>query len=183
MATQSLKRDHDLIEKVLKATETTIQLLRNGKEIPKEFLLPVIDFSKNFTIFCHHSKEETTLFPALEETGMPRDTGPIGVMLMEHERTKEIVSRMEKRCSEYLESGNGSELISVLEEYVDHVSQHLWKENNRLFMMAEMQLAGVRSGEVEKKLDGTERERLGELGKDRAFYEELAEKLCKDISK
>ncbi|MFB5612133.1 MAG: cation-binding protein, partial [Nitrosarchaeum sp.] len=49
MSTASLRRDHDLIEKVIKAMESTIQLLNDGKQIPESILLPVIDFSKNFT--------------------------------------------------------------------------------------------------------------------------------------
>jgi hemerythrin-like domain-containing protein len=71
MSTNSLRRDHDLIEKVIKSMETTIQLLNDGKKIPEFILSPVIDFSKNFTDVCHHSKEENSLFPALEQAGMP----------------------------------------------------------------------------------------------------------------
>ncbi len=33
MSTMSLRRDHDLIEKVIKSIETTIQLLESGKKI------------------------------------------------------------------------------------------------------------------------------------------------------
>lgn len=33
MSTMSLRRDHDLIEKVIKSMETTIQLLESGKKI------------------------------------------------------------------------------------------------------------------------------------------------------
>ena len=86
MSTTSLRRDHDLIEKVIKAMQSTIQLLNDGKQIPESILLPVIDFSKNFTDVCHHSKEENSLFPALEQAGMPRNMGPIAMMLIDHER-------------------------------------------------------------------------------------------------
>ena len=64
MSTTSLRRDHELIEKVIKAMQSTIELLNNGKQIPESILLPVIDFSKNFTDVCHHTKEEKSLFPA-----------------------------------------------------------------------------------------------------------------------
>ncbi|MGB1770079.1 MAG: cation-binding protein, partial [Nitrosopumilus sp.] len=53
MSTTSLRRDHELIEKVIKAMQSTIELLNNGKQIPESILLPVIDFSKNFTDVCH----------------------------------------------------------------------------------------------------------------------------------
>ena len=70
MSTTSLRRDHELIEKVIKAMQSTIELLNDGKQIPESILLPVIDFSKNFTDVCHHTKEEKSLFPALEKAGL-----------------------------------------------------------------------------------------------------------------
>jgi len=96
MLTASLRRDHELIEKVIKAIESTIQLLNDGKQIPESILLPVIDFSKNFTNICHHSKEEKSLFPALEQAGMLSNMGPIAMMLIDHQRTREIATQMEE---------------------------------------------------------------------------------------
>ena len=143
MSTASLRRDHELIEKVIKAMESTIQLLNDGKEIPESILLPVIDFSKNFTDVCHHSKEENSLFPALEQAGMPKNMGPIAMMLIDHERSREIATHMENSAKEYLSSGNSQELVSDMQQYVEHITEHLWKENNRLFMMAEARLQYV----------------------------------------
>ena len=90
MSTASLRRDHDLIEKVIKSMEATLQLLQNGTSVPEPILMQVIDFSKNFTDVCHHSKEEGSLFPALEKAGMPTNMGPIAMMLMDHEKSREI---------------------------------------------------------------------------------------------
>ena len=58
MSTQSLRKDHKLIEKVLQALDATIKLLKDGKQIPEQILLPTIDFTQNFTDVCHHGKEE-----------------------------------------------------------------------------------------------------------------------------
>ena len=72
VATESLRKDHDLIEKVVKAMEVTLQLLKSGKKIPESILLPTIDFTKNFTDVCHHGKEEESFFPALGQTEIGR---------------------------------------------------------------------------------------------------------------
>ena len=180
MTTNSLRKDHDLIEKVLKSMNTTIQLLKEEKKIPESILLPVIDFSKNFTNICHHGKEENSLFPALEKAGMPRNGGPIAVMLMEHEITQKITKKIEESTKKYLESGDSSTLISDLTEYVEHVSQHLWKENNRLFMMADMHLQG-NSEKIEDELDKTEQDKLKKIGSSRDFYEKLAQDLAQKM--
>ncbi len=143
MSTESLRRDHELIEKVIKAMQSTIELLNDKKQIPESILLPVIDFSKNFTDVCHHTKEEKSLFPALEEAGMPTTMGPIAMMLLDHQRSREIGNEMEKSAKEYLSSGNSEKLIADMQLYVDHITEHLWKENNKLFMMAEARLQNV----------------------------------------
>jgi len=181
MSTASLRRDHELIEKVIKAMESTIQLLNDGKQIPESILLPVIDFSKNFTDACHHSKEEGSLFPALEQAGMPRNMGPIAIMLMDHERSRELGKEMESSAKNYLSSGDSTKLISDLQQYVDHVTEHLWKENNRLFMMAEARLQYV-SKKVDQELNEIEEAKLKETGKTREHYEQLAENLSRDVS-
>ena len=181
MSTMSLKRDHELIEKVIKSMETTINLLESGKKIPEPILLPVIDFSKNFTDVCHHSKEEKSLFPALERSGMPTHMGPIAVMLMEHEITRKIGKKMEKSAQDYFETGDATELISDLKEYVEHITQHIWKENNRLFMMAEARLQHV-SQQVDDELNQIEKNQLAEIGKTRKEYELIAEEFQNKIS-
>lgn len=181
MSTISLKRDHDLIEKVIKAMTSTIQLLNDGKQIPESILFPVIDFTKNFTDVCHHSKEEKSLFPALEEAGMSRNMGPIAMMLLDHERSREIGKKMEKSANDYILSGNSIKLITDMQQYVDHITEHLWKENNKLFMMAEARLHYV-SSKVNNELNEIEELKLKEIGKTREHYEQLAETLIHDVS-
>ncbi len=182
MSTASLRRDHELIEKVIKAMESTIQLLNDGKQIPESILLPVIDFTKNFTDVCHHSKEENSLFPALEQAGMPRHMGPIAMMLIDHERSREIGKEMEVSAKNYILTGDSRKLITYMQQYVEHITEHLWKENNKLFMMAEARLQYV-SKKVDMELNEIEESKLKETGKTREHYEQLAETLTRDVSK
>jgi hemerythrin-like domain-containing protein len=182
MSTTSLRRDHELIEKVIKAMEATIQLLNEVKQIPESILYPVIDFSKNFTDVCHHSKEEQALFPALEQAGMPKNMGPIAMMLIDHERSREIGTHMEESAKEYIDSGNSTILINDMKQYTEHITEHLWKENNKLFMMAEARLQYV-SEKVDRELTNIEESKLKETGKTREHYEKLVESLTEDVLK
>ncbi|NDB32234.1 MAG: cation-binding protein [Nitrososphaeria archaeon] len=182
MATESLRKDHDLIEKVVKAMEVTLQMLKSGKKIPESILMPTIDFTKNFTDVCHHGKEEESFFPALGQAGFPTNMGPIAVMLMEHEITRKIAIQMETSAKEYLKSGSADALISDIAQYVQHMSEHLWKENNKLFMMAEMRLSGV-SDKMNAYLDSVEKKKLEQLGKSRQDYENIVQNIHSEISK
>ena len=181
MSTASLRRDHDLIEKVTKAMNATILLLRDGKQIPESVLMQVVDFTKNFTDVCHHTKEEKSFFPALADAGMPTNMGPIAVMLADHERSREIGLRMEASAGAYLESGDPSKLILDMQEYVTHITEHLWKENNRLFAMAEARLQHV-SKKVDGELGQVEDKQLGVIGKDRQYYERMADSLERNVA-
>ena len=182
MSTTSLRNDHKLIEKVLNALETTISLLIDGKNIPEQILLPTIDFTQNFTHVCHHGKEEEGLFPALGQSGMPTKMGPIPRMILEHKMTNQLAGQIEVSAKAYLRSRNSEELITSLKNYVIHVRDHLWKENNRLFMMADSRLNNV-SKDVDHRLEKIEQIKLKEIGKSRSDYEALADELEKSVSK
>jgi hemerythrin-like domain-containing protein len=113
---------------------------------------------------------------------MPHHMGPIAVMLMEHETTRKIATRMDTSAKEYLQAGSSQKLISDIQEYIEHVTQHIWKENNRLFVMAEMRLQG-NSEQVSKSLNEIEKQKLSGLGKSRDDYEKLARDLEQNIAK
>lgn len=174
MSTESLRNDHFLIEKMIRALNVTADLLKAGNTLPASFLDQAMDFTKNFTNVCHHGKEEDSLFPALEKGGMSREGGPIARMLFEHEITKQLAEKMERSANEYLQSGKVEGLIVDIQAYTDHVSQHLTKENTRLFVMADMML-GAKADQVSKELAGTEAAKLSALGKTRDHYEHIVE--------
>jgi len=172
LSTESLRKDHQLIEKMLKALDTTAGLLKSGKAVPAPILDQIMDFTKNFTIVCHHGKEEGSLFPALEKNGMPREGGPIARMLFEHEITKQLAIKLDESAKNYLKSGNPDALVADIKAYIDHVALHLSKENNRLFMMADMLLQG-KTEQISKDLAETEEAKLKELGRTRSHYEKV----------
>ena len=91
-------------------------------------------------------------------------------------------SHMEGSAKEYLSTGSADGLISDISQYVEHMGQHLWKENNRLFMMADMRLSEI-SDKVNLELDSVEKKKLEQLGKSRQDYEGLVQNIQSEISK
>ena len=113
---------------------------------------------------------------------MPTQMGPIPRMLLEHKMTNQLAEQIEKNAKVYLESRDAQDLVSSLQNYVNHVREHLWKENNRLFMMADSRLNNI-SKEVHDRLEKIEQIKLDEIGKSRSEYETLADELEKSVSK
>lgn len=175
-ATESLRRDHVLIEKMINALKTISLLLKNGKQIPDSILNQAIDFSINFTNTCHHGKEEESLFPTLEKKGMPREGGPIARMLYEHEITKELANSIVSSTKIYIASGEQTELVKSIDDYVQHVSLHLSKENQRLFVMADMLLSDQETL-VNDNLTKLEKEKFDKIGNSREYYEKLIDNI------
>lgn len=172
--TESLRNDHFLIEKMTRALNLTAELLKAGGSITAPFLEHTIDFARNFTNVCHHDMEEDSHFTVLEEGGIPREGGSIGGMLFEHGMTRQHAENMEVFAREYLRTDKPEQLIADIQAYTDHVSQHLTKENFRLFVMADMMLK-AKADQVSKEPAETEEVKLSALGKARGHYEQLVE--------
>jgi hemerythrin-like domain-containing protein len=179
--TASLRKDHDIIKKVLSATATCTQLLKEGKEIPPAILLDTVDFITNFIDRCHHTKEEQGLFPALEATGMPRENSAIDTMLREHEEARKIAEQIKNAVESYIQDKSQesrSAVIQHCEAYVNHIDRHILKEDTRLFIIAERRLKG-KENDVKNMVDSVEVEKVGAEGKKQ--YEEKANQLFSSV--
>ena len=173
--TQVLKDEHRVIEKVLDAMERALC----HDAVDRSFFEKALDFFRNFADGCHHAKEEEELFPVLEASGIPREGGPIGCMLNEHEEGRSLV----RNIAENLEAAAGADRTAVgavrqaAANYVELLRQHIQKEDNILFVVADQAL-----GSEEKKLmlaafDRAEQS-SGDLGKHEryvALADELSE--------
>jgi len=96
-------------------------------------------FIKNFTESWHHYNEERILFVAMNEFGVHTQAGQTGVMLGEHEQSSalfhEVEDSAQKREAGALSARATVELSAL--SYVALVHQHIFKENNTLFPIAD----------------------------------------------
>jgi hemerythrin-like domain-containing protein len=134
--TEVLGDEHRVIERVLAAVE---KLLALGPAPSLSHWKKVLDFISNFADQCHHLKEEKLLFPAMEAHGIPRDGGPIGVMLMEHEEGRSHVRAMRAAVEglERGETGGAESLLNHARGYLRLLKEHIQKEDEILFRIAD----------------------------------------------
>ena len=135
-ATDALKHDHRVIEKVLATLE---QLTLDPENASMDRWEKALDFIRNFADKCHHLKEEKIFFPALERRGIPRDGGPIGMMLMEHEEGRGYVRLMAAALALAEKDPQAAEtgLVDNGRAYLRLLRQHINKEDEVLFTMAD----------------------------------------------
>jgi hemerythrin-like domain-containing protein len=134
-----LKDEHSRIKRVLEVLRLLTTRARDGGGWETESMLLCVEFFRLFADACHHAKEEDLLFPVLEQRGIPRDGGPIGVMLYEHEQGREYVAQMSAALEELANNGNGAEerLLKAADEYIGLLTHHIYKEDYILFPMGD----------------------------------------------
>jgi len=82
--TEDLINEHKAIKVMLSIMTKIAENIKANKGYYIKDVEQIVDFLKTFADKCHHGKEENVLFPALVLAGIPKENGPIGVMLQEH---------------------------------------------------------------------------------------------------
>ncbi len=137
--TQILRNEHDVILKALKVLDNCADLIHEGVAVPPEALDSLIEFFRLYADRKHHGKEEDLLFPAMEAKGIPREGGPIGCMLKEHEQNRALTRSMIQSVAGIREGlpQAAENWANTAELYSDGLRDHIYKENEILFVMAE----------------------------------------------
>jgi hemerythrin-like domain-containing protein len=162
-ATRILRHEHDAILQMLEASEEASRQLLAGKPLEPWVLEGLLEFFRLFADQCHHGKEEDLLFPKLEEKGMPRRVGPIGVMLIEHDQGRALVRQMYEAIRDYKQGrpGAASRWVAAIRAYSELLRAHIAKENNILFVMAENMLSEAEQQDLAIQFDSMEKEKMG----------------------
>ena len=137
-ATNYLVEEHELILRMIRVVGKINQKLMNDEAVEVNDLRAVVDFIRNFADRCHHAKEEDLLFKKMEERGFSPQQGPVAVMLHEHVLGRNFVQGMEQGIDEY-EKGDksaGAKIADNAASYAQLLTEHIYKENNILYPMA-----------------------------------------------
>ena len=139
--TDILREEHENVLQKLDALEEIISHLDIKEEISTKLRELASFFNTDFWV--HFAKEEEALFPEIEKF-IPRESGPLGVMLMEHEELRNTNTELQPAIDVYLRDADNSEANGTIQRHGTHfiglLRDHINKENNILFTMADMHL-------------------------------------------
>ena len=143
-AIEVLMNEHRLIEQVLGSLETFTAQVEGGLAPERLLLADYGAFFRDFADAAHHGKEEDVLFQRMVERGLSRDSGPVAVMLYEHN-----VGRGHVAALRHVGDGAGPlaaiETQIVLENaaaFIPLLRAHIQKEDRILYPMAVRLLTG-----------------------------------------
>jgi hemerythrin-like domain-containing protein len=156
--TDILRAEHRVIEQVLNCLEALTDRACVNGWLDGSAARDALDFFRHFADECHHGKEEECLFPALELRGFNAVAGPTSVMRAEHHRGRELLHEMETNLDDAA-TGDGDALSRFAEfawEYIHLLREHILKEDDRLFPMAERMLDGEAQERLVERFDQAE---------------------------
>ena len=174
--TDVLKTEHKAILLMLDVIEAVSGKLEAGENVPGDHLTKIVDFISGFADKCHHAKEEDLLFPALEKAGISRQGGPVGVMLAEHSEGREFVRKLKEAAEKYAagDKNAGCRFAQNARGYASILSQHIPKEDNILYPIADARLSPQTQKTLEKEFERVEEKVVGR-GKHEEYHRLLNE--------
>ena len=181
-ASDELMQEHRLIERVLDALDTATQHLARGHPVRPEFFLEAADFIAGFADGCHHKKEEGVLFGAMIDCGLPSSDGPIDMFLDEHVQGRALTGGM-RDAARRLQGGDANArapLISNARRYVALLRDHIIKEDELLFPLADDMLSDEQQRRVLRDFERVQRDDVGAVA--HANFQALAERLEREAA-
>ena len=139
--TDILRKEHEKVLKILDKLEKDLK--KNDLEQLKDINILEMEFDKHSL-----NKEEKALFPEIEKF-IPRENGPTGMMIIEHKDLTDSIKnfKLNIKNKNFANSNNiGNHIIDILRQHID-------KENNILFMMADMHLDDKQKKLILKKFN------------------------------
>lgn len=170
-AIQELKAEHEAIQWMLRILDRVAGRLQASAPVAPDHLERVVEFLQVFADSCHHAKEEDLLFVAMEEAGISRQEDPIAVVMAEHATGRGYVRAMGEAIAGCREGDPdaASRFAQNARGYIDLLTQHIDKEDNVLYPMADRALSPDEQGELLEGFEEVERNRVGP-GRHEAFH-------------
>jgi hemerythrin-like domain-containing protein len=170
-ATEELMNEHTAIRLMLDIMDNALDRIEGGEEPRLGDLDEIMSFLTTFADGCHHAKEEEYLFPAMERAGLHRTSGPLGVMLAEHDRGRALVKGMAEGLREFRAGVRPMppSFGANLRAYKNLLDQHIEKENMVLFPIAERLIPESEHEAIALAFDRLEVERIG-AGRHEEFH-------------
>ena len=129
-----------------------------------------MDFYKGFVGRCHHAKEEGYLFPTMKLFKASKINEIISILLQEHNLGRNIVKKMQEELDNKYKELYETKFIIYAKKYIELLNNHINKEDNNAFKIADQKLTSVKDAELMELFEKVEHERLG-IGKHEQYHE------------
>lgn len=147
-ATERLKEEHVQIARLLDILDVMSQRLETPWLVSADHLQDALELIRVWVSLCHFGKEELVLFPALEDAGLPPDNGPLPDLNLEHSAVRELEERLREAIVRFAAGDHQAafDIQANARNYMGLLGQHITKENEMIFPLAEEYLESQDEG-------------------------------------
>ena len=179
-----LEEEHNVIRRVLAVIEQETRRIDTGALPDADLLRQTIQFFAGFADGRHHGKEERFLFAVLaSKKDIIRD-GPVKVLSSEHESGRYFVKELREGLVQ-LEAGDQratARIRRALQLYAQMLHKHIAKEEEILFLLAQVLLSDNEMEELGTEFQGAdEKEAEGSLEKYLEIVDQLERRESRSI--
>lgn len=168
-AIRILSNEHENILIAINFLNKECNALNEGKKLDSKFFIKIIDFIRSYADKLHHAKEEDLLFKELCGDSVNLHCNPTQQMLHEHELGRNFVKGIE----EGIKKNNITEIIENSKNYAQLLQEHIFKEDNILYPMADEALDKKTKDAMLKKFLDIDRKKQKVIKKQLAFIKRL----------
>ena len=157
-AIEILEREHDVARIVVDAAcREADRIQMTGKVNPDE-IEHIVDFLHFFADTCHDPKEEELLFARLNTCGSGCLSGPVAALYRDHESLRAILDSVSDSLAR-AEAGDRVAIMPLalnLKSYVELMREHMHKEEESIFPLAQSYLSAVDRSKLALEFDAVE---------------------------
>jgi hemerythrin-like domain-containing protein len=169
--TDLLMQEHESIKKSLKILNEMCVRLESGEKLDSAHLEQIVDFIRNYADKFHHGKEEDILFEEMCKIGFLKETGPISVMLAEHDLGRDLVKGLSDAITSCKndDSNASSAIVRNARKFSSLLDQHIDKENNILYPMADTRLSPEQQNNMLEEFEKFEKQKISSGQRDEYY--------------
>jgi hemerythrin-like domain-containing protein len=161
--TEILKKEHEEIKFMLNIFERLVYKLESTEGASLEHVEQALNYLEVYAGKAHFAKEEELFFPALEKVGIPKDGGPLGAMIQDHDSCRSNMKEMRTAFEKYKAGDHtvANAIVKPGHKYVATLKGHFDTEANILFPIADKQLPSGKQDELSLKFGQLEIAKIG----------------------
>lgn len=160
--TENLTKEHkkinellDIMSKIALKIKSNDVFYPNDVEEIVDYLIIIIDNN-------HHGKEDGVFYPELISSGIPKETAPLSIINYEHTTAKRYLKDISS-CVVNCKIGNdfsGELLADSLTNYVTVTKNHIQREEEIVFPIANEVLSVEKQNEILQRFDEIEQRNI-----------------------
>jgi hemerythrin-like domain-containing protein len=161
--TEILAEEHQAVRVLLNALSSMCDRLGSGERVEPEHFEKVIVFIRNVADRSHHMKEEDLLFAKMESAGISREEMLADSITTEHDLSRGFIRGMSDALLAYSmgDASAGRVIAENACSYVKLLRDHIVKEEEVIFPLADKHLTGEMKRELVEAFEKIDREVVG----------------------